>query len=174
MSPSHFGFSQCPSIIPRLSAARAPFSPHPTASRPQNSPRKCCGILPPDLIQNDCAAGVQPAFLRNAAPGQTLGKTFLQYPSHLLGYCLANDSQVRYSSFQRNTVPLQNSVRGRAEWQADEHRLEQTERSFSCVRDRVLMGLRTARPAAMLGGLLFLRGTHPPAPSCGSTPSESC
>lgn len=174
MSPSHFGFSQCPSIIPRLSAARAPFSPHPTASRPQNSPRKCCGILPPDLIQNDCAAGVQPAFLRNAAQGKPLEK--LSYNTRVIysGICLANDSQVRYSSFQRNTVPLQNSVRGRAEWQADEHRLEQTERSFSCVRDRVLMGLRTARPAAMLGGLLFLRGTHPPAPSCGSTPSESC
>lgn len=57
--------------------------------------------------------------------------------------------------FNETRFHCKNSVRGRAEWQADEHRLESTERSFSCVRDRVLMGLRTARPAAMPGGLLF-------------------
>lgn len=98
------------------------------------------------------------AFLKKREPRANPWKNFLTIPESITRvFGLRTILRFDIVHFNETRFHCKNSVRGRAEWQADEHRLESTERSFSCVRDRVLMGLRTARPAAMPGGLLFSR-----------------
>lgn len=98
------------------------------------------------------------AILKKRRPRANPQKNFLTIPKSISRvFGLRTILRFDIVHFNETRFHCKNSVRGRAEWQADEHRLESTERSFSCVRDRVLMGLRTARPAAMPGGLLFSR-----------------